>query len=54
MAAALSKGSGKPEPLLVFGGTKNISGFLCQCLDIPGGMCYFFVDQMVNKNLGTY
>lgn len=54
MATALSKGSGKPEPLLVFGGTKKISSFLCQRLDIPGGMCYFFADQMVNENLGTY
>lgn len=54
MATALSKGSGKPEPLLVFGGTKKISSFLCQRLDIPGGMCYFFIDQMVNENLGTY
>ena len=51
MATALSKGSGFPEPLLVFGGTKKISSFLCQRLDIPGGM---FTDQMVNENLGTY
>lgn len=38
----------------VLGGTKKISSFPCQRLDIPGGMCYFFADQMVNKNLGTY
>lgn len=54
MATALSKGSGFPEPLLVFGGTKKTSSFLCQRLDIPDRMCYFFTDQMVNKNLGTY
>lgn len=28
--------------------------FPCQRLDIPDGMCYFFADQMVNKNLSTY
>ena len=38
----------------VLGGTKKISSFPCQRLDIPGGMCYFFADQMVNENLGTY
>lgn len=38
----------------VLGGTKKISSFPCQRLDIPGGMCYFFADRMVNENLGTY
>ena len=38
----------------VFGGTKKISSFPCQRLDISGGMRYFFADQMVNENLGTY
>lgn len=38
----------------VLGGTKKISSFPCQRLDIPGRMCYFFADQMVNENLSTY
>ena len=38
----------------VFGGTKKISSFLCQRLDISGGMYCFFADHMVNENLGTY